>query len=119
MASIDKNGSAHSAGSASSPQVSSTKLTIKELEHLAELARIELTPENEEKFLQDFEKILNHFAELQEVQALPASALPRPKRVVLREDGDTLPEHFTSQQQLIDAFPEKDGDYLKVPPIFE
>ncbi len=37
------------------------------LEKLAALAKIEIKKENEEKFLTDLEKILNHFKELQNV----------------------------------------------------
>ncbi len=93
----------------------------KELEHLASLARLELSPGEEDKLLKDFEGILNHFNELKELPARPASPPTggKPKRVVLREDGDTQPDHFANQQGIVDAFPEKEGSLLKVPPVFE
>lgn len=88
-----------------------------ELEHLAELARLKLEPQEEKKFLHDFEKILKHFEELKE---LPKRAIaPKAKRVVLREDGEILPDHFTNQKGIKQQFPNSQNDYLKIPPIFE
>ena len=89
-----------------------------ELEHLAELARIELDPSTEAKFLADFQKIIDHFAELSELKPRPESGL-KAKRTVLREDGDTLPEHFNSPEKIIEQFPDKSDRLLKIPPIFE
>lgn len=90
----------------------------KELEHLAELARLELDPTAEEKFLKDFQKILNHFTELSELPTRPAGhhAL-RATRHVLREDTDTLPGHFSEPEKIIEQFPDKTGRLLKVPPV--
>jgi aspartyl-tRNA(Asn)/glutamyl-tRNA(Gln) amidotransferase subunit C len=90
----------------------------KELEHLADLARLELDPAAEEKFLTDFQSILDHFNELSELKPRPISGLKQ-RRVVLREDEATQPEHFTNQEKVIEAFPDKEGTLLKIPPIFE
>ena len=89
-----------------------------ELEHLAELARIKLEPSEEEKFLKDFQKILDHFAELSALPLRPTTGL-KAKRVPLREDSDILPDHFAGGQKIIDAFPESERGLLKIPPIFE
>jgi aspartyl-tRNA(Asn)/glutamyl-tRNA(Gln) amidotransferase subunit C len=89
-----------------------------ELERLANLARLELNPNEEEKFIKDFSKILDHFNELSELPARPISNA-RPRRVVLREDADTQPNHFNNQEAVVAEFPEKEGRLLKIPPIFE
>lgn len=90
----------------------------KTLEHLANLARIELDPASEETFAGQLGGILNHFKELQELPPRGHEQL-RGKKVPLREDADTLPDHFDGQHRLIEAFPEKENGYLKIPPIFE
>jgi aspartyl-tRNA(Asn)/glutamyl-tRNA(Gln) amidotransferase subunit C len=89
-----------------------------ELERLANLARLELNPNEEEKFIKDFSKILDHFNELSELPARPISSA-RPRRVVLREDADAQPNHFNNQEAVVAEFPEKEGRLLKIPPIFE
>ena len=90
----------------------------KELEHLAELARIELHEHEKEKLLKDLEKILAHFDELKEVntdEVIPITG-GTDLRNVVREDivrDDRLKPH-----ESVDAFPEKEGGYLKVPHVF-
>ena len=42
-----------------------SSITKQELEHLAELARIELDPKEEDKLLKDLGNILDYFKELQ------------------------------------------------------
>lgn len=95
----------------------SAKLSLDELRRLAELARLELSSEEEQKFLADFQKILAHFEELKELAPRPAQIKAR--RVVLREDGQDLPDHFSNQEKIRRAFPEKEQGHLRVPPIFE
>ncbi len=90
----------------------------KELEHLADLARIELESHEKEKLLRDLEKILEHFEELKEVNT--DSVIPvtggTDLRNVLRED--TIQENRLKPDEARDAFPDKERGYLKVPPVF-
>lgn len=93
-------------------------LTKKDLEHLAELTRIELKKEEEEKLLKDLEKILAHFEELKEVDTdgiLPIVGGAFSNNV-LREDGEgeCLPAGKSIEQ-----FPERERGFLKIPPVFE
>lgn len=88
------------------------------LEYLANLARIELDPKEEEKLLKDLEKILDYFKEL---QALDTSAVEPMTggtllRNVFREDAE---RENTDQGEGKDAFPESHKGFLKVPPVFE
>src|SRR4051812_47163088 len=93
-------------------------ITKHELEHLAELVRIELNPKEEEKLLKDLGAILDYFKELQEVDT--SNVVPMTggtdARNVFR--GDTEREN-TNQQAGIEAFPESKDGYLKIPPVFE
>ncbi|NCP58455.1 Asp-tRNA(Asn)/Glu-tRNA(Gln) amidotransferase subunit GatC [Candidatus Wolfebacteria bacterium] len=109
-------------------------ITKKTLEYLAELSRIELKKENEEKLLKDLQKILDYFEELKEVDTedIEPTRLPSPDgeavggqvtggtigKNVFREDE---PPAALSQRRsaLMEAFPEKEKGFLKIPPVFE
>ena len=89
-----------------------------QIEHLAKLARIELTPEMEEKLATDLAKILDHFSTLQELEPRPMSNL-RAERTIIREDSDEMPEHFDHPEKITAQFPETQNNMLKIPPVFE
>lgn len=93
-------------------------LDKKDLEHLAELARIELAPQDEPKLLADLDKILAHFEELKEVNtdAIEPMAGGNLHRNVFRDETDyeVLPS-----AQAVEQFPESEKEFLKVPPVFE
>ncbi|MDP3975065.1 MAG: Asp-tRNA(Asn)/Glu-tRNA(Gln) amidotransferase subunit GatC [Candidatus Jorgensenbacteria bacterium] len=92
-------------------------LKEKDLENLAELARIRLTKAEGKKLLGDLEKILAYVKELDEV---PTDGIPpmaggttlvngtRPDEGGERLAGDAARE----------AFPESNKSFLKVPPVF-
>ncbi|HEY63026.1 MAG TPA: Asp-tRNA(Asn)/Glu-tRNA(Gln) amidotransferase subunit GatC [Caldilineae bacterium] len=63
-------------------------LTLEEVRHIAELAKLGLTPEEEERFRDQLSAILDYFARLQEVDtsAIPATATVLPTRNVMRDD---------------------------------
>ncbi len=91
----------------------------KSLKQLAELARLELSEKEEEKFAGDLEKILMHFQELQQVNTesvLPMTGGTELKNV-FREDGET--KSSLPADQVVEAFPEKEKHWLKVPNVFE
>jgi len=90
----------------------------KQLEHLAELARLKLSVKEEEKFLKDLERILDYFKELQELdtgEVIPISGGADLKNVT-REDR--IDENTLTDESLLKEFPETEGGYLKVPPVF-
>jgi aspartyl-tRNA(Asn)/glutamyl-tRNA(Gln) amidotransferase subunit C len=100
------------------------------LEHLAELARIEINKEmrdekgemreGETKLLNDLQKILGHFEELKEVDTenMEPMAGGTVEKNVFREDKES--SKFKVQSlKLIEQFPEKEDGFLKIPPVFE
>ena len=89
-----------------------------QIEHLARLARIELTPEMEEKLTTDLAKILDHFSALQNLDPRPMSNL-RAKKTIIREDSDEMPKHFDSPEKITSQFPDVQNNMLKIPPVFE
>jgi len=100
----------------------SSSIDKKKLEHLAKLARLELTPDEEGKLLKDLGNILEHFEELQKLDTkdVPPMAGGTDLRNVFREDD---PEKSggtsTNRGAGTEAFPESRDGYLKVPPVFE
>lgn len=95
------------------------EINKKTLEHLADLARLELDAKEGGKLLNDFGKILAHFEELQELDTenVPPIAGGTELKNVLREDGETTGS--LAPDKVVEQFPEKEKRYLKVPPVFE
>ncbi len=92
----------------------------KTLEHLAELARIKITEKEEDKLLEDLKKILDYFEELQKLntEKTPPMAGGTDLKNAAREDQ--IDKGLVKNRDiLINSFPEKEGDFLKIPPVFE
>jgi aspartyl/glutamyl-tRNA(Asn/Gln) amidotransferase C subunit len=88
------------------------------LEHIAELARLELSERETEKFLKDLQDILEHFNDLKEVntEGVEPMAGGTSLKNIWREDEERINTNLGSG---VHAFPETEGGYLKVPKIFE
>jgi aspartyl-tRNA(Asn)/glutamyl-tRNA(Gln) amidotransferase subunit C len=94
----------------------------RELEHLAELARIELDPHEEETLLKDLGNILDHFKELETLDTSTVAPMTGGTDLmnVLREDDvESGGREETNRGAGVDAFPESKDGYNKVPPVFE
>lgn len=94
------------------------EINKKSLEHLADLARLELVEVEKEKFQKDLGNILNYFDELNGLdtaKVVPMTGGTQLKNV-FREDGDAAP--FGEPNKLIAAFPESEHRRLKIPPVF-
>lgn len=89
----------------------------KTLEHLAELARLELPEEQEKKFVEDLSKILDYFKQLQEVDTTGIEPMTggTELRSVTREDIVGRTDDTGKGKS---EFPENEKGYLKVPPVF-
>lgn len=94
-----------------------SNLDKKTLEYLAGLGRIELTESEKPKLLKDLQEILNHFEELQKLDTTNAEPISGGtfQQNIFREDEATEEKN----EKLTDAFPEKENDFLKIPPVFE
>jgi aspartyl-tRNA(Asn)/glutamyl-tRNA(Gln) amidotransferase subunit C len=94
------------------------KITKEELRHLAALARIELDPKEEDKLLKDLGEILGYFTELQKLDTANVAPMTggTDLRNVFRDDTE---RENTNRGAGIDAFPENENGFLKVPPVFE
>jgi aspartyl-tRNA(Asn)/glutamyl-tRNA(Gln) amidotransferase subunit C len=93
-------------------------LTLEEVEHIATLARLNLTDEEKEQYRQQLSDILDYAARLQGVDTsgiLPTSSV-LPAHSVLRPD-ETRP-CLTSEELLSNA-PEVEEGQFRVPPVLE
>lgn len=90
----------------------------KTLQHLAELARIELNSREEEKLLKDLQKIVGYFNELQTLDTARVLPLTGGSHLtnIFREDGKSENKNRGAGS---DAFPEEENGFLKVPAVFE
>ncbi len=91
----------------------------KTVSYLAEMARIHLTPEEAKHLERDLQKILAYVEDLKQVNT---DGLPEVSQVTgitnaVRED---LPMPTTPEihQRLVDSFPQKQGEFLKVKAVF-
>jgi aspartyl-tRNA(Asn)/glutamyl-tRNA(Gln) amidotransferase subunit C len=98
--------------------ISPVTLTYAEVEHIAALARLELTPEEKARFHQQLSAILDYFAQLQEVDTsavLPASST-LPESSPLRADE---PRPGLPKDALLSNAPQVEDDQFRVPPVFD
>lgn len=93
-------------------------ITKKEVEHVAKLARLELSEEEIGKYTEQFSNILDYFNQLSEVNTenIGPMAHAIPMVNVMREDKVKLP--YTRDEILANAPQEEDG-FFKVPKISE
>lgn len=84
---------------------------------MAGLARIKLGAAEEEKLLKDLTNILGHFEELQKLDLSGVEPMTggTSNNNVFREDGE---RENTDKGAGVEAFPEKQNGFLKVPPVF-
>ncbi|MEK7192504.1 MAG: Asp-tRNA(Asn)/Glu-tRNA(Gln) amidotransferase subunit GatC [Patescibacteria group bacterium] len=94
------------------------EINKKSLEHLADLARLELHEKESDKFLKDLSEILGHFKELETLNTDGVQPMTggTELRNILRED-EILDDRL-GPDNVVDSFPEKEGRHLKVPPVF-
>lgn len=93
-------------------------LSIEEVEHIADLARLQLTPEEKERFREQLSAILDYAARLQAIDTsgVPPTSSVLPPHSVLRPDASRpgLPLDI-----LLRNAPQAEEGQFKVPPVFD
>lgn len=89
-------------------------MEIKDVENLAELARIELNEEEKRDILKDMEGILEYVRQVEEVKVSDIKA--EYDHVNVWREDDPKPRDFSSEL-IISQFPEKQDGFLKVKKI--
>lgn len=89
-----------------------------DIEHVAKLARLQLTDDEEAQLAAQLGQILTHAARVGEVAAaeVPPTASPIPRANVYRDD---IPEPSLPVDEALRNAPERDGDRFRVPRIAE
>ena len=93
-------------------------LTLQEVEHIAKLARLELTDEQKMRYREQLEAILDHVAKLQELDTkdVPPTASVSVGQLPLR--ADELRPSLPKDELLKNAPKQADGQF-QIPPVFE
>jgi aspartyl-tRNA(Asn)/glutamyl-tRNA(Gln) amidotransferase subunit C len=93
-------------------------LTLQEVEHIAKLARLELTDEQKMRYREQLEAILDHVAKLQELDTkdVPPTASVSVGQLPLRADESrpSLPK-----DELLKNAPKQADGQFQIPPVFE
>ena len=94
------------------------ELTLADVDHVALLARLELTPEERERLRGELNVILEHFARLAalDTAGVPPTSHAIPMQNVFREDevGPSLP-----REAFLAEAPEATEEFFVVPAIIE
>ncbi|KKU06019.1 MAG: Aspartyl/glutamyl-tRNA(Asn/Gln) amidotransferase subunit C [Parcubacteria group bacterium GW2011_GWA2_45_30] len=96
-------------------------INIKDVQHIAHLARIELTPEEETKFEKELSAILGFVEKLNEVDTENVQPLTGGTLLenVMRKDEQIDNDLQGKEAALLDAAPEKERGYVRVKAVFE
>lgn len=95
------------------------KIDEKTLEHLAELARIGTDKSQEKKLLKNMREILAYFEQLDDLDAEDIKPMDggTENENVFAEDKKEERQSGFNKERAVD-FPEKEGGFLKIPPVF-
>jgi len=93
-------------------------LTLSEVEHIAELARLNLTDEEKSKYRQQLSSILDYVTMLQELDtssiAPTSSVLPSQSPLRIDKAYESM-----SPEELLKNAPNTTKNQFRVPPVFE
>jgi len=89
-------------------------MNLKDVENLAELARLELSPEEKEAMLKDMDSILGYVKQVEELK-IPDTKENYSLYNVWREDK-MVPKEFSSEL-IVEQFPASKDGFLKVKKI--
>ncbi|HET9016027.1 MAG TPA: Asp-tRNA(Asn)/Glu-tRNA(Gln) amidotransferase subunit GatC [Thermomicrobiaceae bacterium] len=95
-----------------------TKLSLEEVDHVAMLARLGLTPEERERMREQLSSILEHISRLQELdtEAIPPTAQVITLENVMRDD-DVQPS--LTLEQVLENAPQSEDGMFKVNAVLE
>ena len=89
---------------------------IEQVRKVAHLARLHLTPEEENKFVGQLGDILDYFEQLSELDTDKVAPTTRAIELSNIMRADEL-KPFVDRDDILNIAPEQDGDFFKVPKI--
>lgn len=98
-----------------------SSISKEQVEHIAKLARIELTEEEKGKLAKDLSLIVDYVEQLSRVDTKGVKPLSQVTGLesVMREDGPTRNKRQEARSKLLKEAPKRKGDYIKVSKILE
>lgn len=93
-------------------------ITEKDVEHVAKLARLEISADEKKKFTTQLANILDFAAQLKELDTSKTKATSHavPMSNVFRED---VVEQWSDKESILNQAPDRHGDFFVVPKILE
>lgn len=94
------------------------KLSLEQVDHVAQLAQLALTDEEKDLFREQLSSILEYAERLQQLDTndIPPTATVLPLENVMRDD-EVRPS--LAQEDVLANAPDAEGDYFRVPVILE
>lgn len=91
------------------------KITKDEIQHIANLARIDITEEEKEKYALEMSAILGYIEQLKEVDTknIKPTAQVTGLANITREDQLNMAD-MDERGKILESVPAKEGDYIKV-----
>jgi aspartyl-tRNA(Asn)/glutamyl-tRNA(Gln) amidotransferase subunit C len=91
-------------------------ISKQEVKKVAHLARLEITPQEEEEFTTQLSSILEYFQQLSELDTtdVPPTTRAIDIKNITRDDVNLV---YPEREILLDAAPEREDDFFRVPQI--
>jgi len=101
--------------------MSNKKISIQEIKHLADLARLKVSESEVKKYASDLSEILDYVAELNEIdtQKISPTAQVVETENVFKDDLVDLDYSKKTQEKIIKNAPESQDNLFKVKTVFE
>jgi aspartyl-tRNA(Asn)/glutamyl-tRNA(Gln) amidotransferase subunit C len=98
--------------------VSESKISLAEVEHVARLARLLLSPADKERMRRELDGILSYIDKLRalDTEGVEPTAYAVPMTNVMRED---LPRPSFPRDEMLANAPDRSGELFRVPKIIE
>jgi len=91
------------------------KISIKEVEHIADLARIELSQDEKKEFADQLSDVLGYIEQLKEVNTENVEPISQVTGLVNVTREDVIKDSDEDMRNgIIKNFPDRDGEYVKV-----
>ena len=97
------------------------KISLKQTEHIASLARLELSQKEKQNFPEQISDILNYIEKLQKAKTIsePIAQITGLENIYRDDEIGKLELEKATKKELLHNIPETEGDYIKVPLILE
>lgn len=96
-------------------------ISIREVEHIAELARLGLSEKEKKKYSKELSGILDYMGKLSEadVKSIEPTTQVAGLKNVFRKDENPLQADVEKIKKMIGQAPEREGNFVKTKPILE